>query len=89
MAKTEDSARATGIDAFRWFSFLAVVFIHAIRVSDNTAINWEGVVNQLARFAVPFFFICSGYFFGLRAGEPKYINQIVKVATRLLPAFIF
>lgn len=50
----------------------------------------EILLNQSSRFAVPFFFIISGYFFGIkeRYDKPKIISNTVATAKRLLLIFL-
>ncbi|MCG7869698.1 MAG: acyltransferase family protein [Candidatus Thiodiazotropha taylori] len=61
------SNRIHSIDAFRVLAILAVIAIHTTpfgEVENNQTYTVLYVaINQLARFAVPFFFVISGYFF--------------------------
>ena len=57
--------RIASIDAFRSIAMMAVVVIHAppFWAERATLGEWPAIiVNQAARFAVPFFFIISGFF---------------------------
>ncbi|MEI6561037.1 MAG: acyltransferase family protein [Verrucomicrobiota bacterium] len=60
--------RISGIDSVKALAAFAVVYLHTPR---SDALHWQ-VLTQFARFAVPFFFIISGYFFTLShlRGEP-------------------
>ncbi|MDA8169324.1 MAG: acyltransferase family protein [Nitrospiraceae bacterium] len=80
MTERAPSARIESIDLFRVIACLAIIAIHTqpfalghfgySAYSDNrflSAGNLELIavlINQGARFAVPFFFLAAGYFFG-------------------------
>lgn len=51
--------RNHSIDVLRFFGAFAVIVIHV----GYTTPPWEAQIRMLARFAVPFFFLASGYFF--------------------------
>ena len=87
--------RQAGVDAVRAVGALAVVLIH---VGPFRGAEWEGTaaglagafLNQLCRFAVPFFFLAAGYFFGRKLGagaEPFALLR--KQAMRLAVLFAF
>lgn len=82
-AGTKDRVRENGIDAFRCVAFAAVVMIHAIPGRDPQA-PAEGFLVVLSRFAVPFFFLASGYFLANRGA----VDTIVRTARRLLPIYL-
>lgn len=50
-----------GIDLFKLIASVLVVFIHANEAKNEIVTNI--VVNCFSGFAVPFFFIVSGFFF--------------------------
>jgi surface polysaccharide O-acyltransferase-like enzyme len=61
-------SRIASVEAWR---FVAIVFVVAIHASLPEAIARPSLepsylINQVARFAVPFFFVVSGYFWGTR-----------------------
>lgn len=70
------SSRLAGVSAGRLIAAAGVMLIHTAHdisftlfdhapltsSPDEFAIGWGSVIEQLARFAVPFFFIASGYF---------------------------
>lgn len=87
--KTKVSAgeRFSGIDAFRYFGFIAVVILHAVIYGSKRGSLVLGVVDHLCRFAVPFFFIASGYF--LHKNDIDTFSQILKIARRLFPIYAF
>lgn len=67
--------RMATVDAWRFIAMLAVIAIHTLpqQVSDPAiAAHWldaSFLFTQVARFAVPYFFIVSGYFWGSRAAR--------------------
>lgn len=76
--------RYYAIDFFKFFAALAVVVIHANPFEQVGLLGWDGesidlVVETLARWAVPFFFMASGFFFGKRvpsgAAKPQYLRK--------------
>ena len=72
-------SRHAGIDLFRWFAFVAVVCIHTATMSDVSM-----TAGRLARWAVPFYFIVSGYFIGRRFDD---LAVIWRSAKRIIPLF--
>ncbi|WP_454762126.1 acyltransferase [Caulobacter segnis] len=79
--------RLVGIDAARLIAFLFVILIHtAVPPGPRAAgVHPDGVVNQLARWAVPFFFIASGYFAG-RTSRSTF-EVIFTLFKRIAPIF--
>jgi surface polysaccharide O-acyltransferase-like enzyme len=77
--------RMFGIDAFRLIAFLFIVILHskgALRPS-----NTLDILDTVPRFAVPFFFVVSGYFLNI---EDRTIFSVVfAFLKRLLPVFVF
>ena len=85
-------------------SMIAVVFIHAYNYTDTFlqphTIITEGlhpvaciqyaVSNALTRFAVPMFFMISGFlfFFGKEFGASAYVNQVKKRCRTVLSVFV-
>lgn len=74
--------REAGIDAGRFLAFIGVVLIH-IADMGSPAGFWGAAFG---RFAVPMFFMVSGYFIG--ETEP-YVAKIGRYSRRLLPLFAF
>ncbi|HVK57096.1 MAG TPA: acyltransferase [Burkholderiales bacterium] len=78
--------RNKSVDTIRLFAITAVIIIHAESFSTlgaNSAVS-NGLfifLNQIGRFAVPFFFVLSGYYWGrkIRNGVP-----IFQVSARTL-----
>lgn len=63
------------VDSIRLIAILSVIAIHttpfSIASGDfNTSHYYQYIaINQLARFAVPFFFVISGYFYGVKVNK--------------------
>jgi surface polysaccharide O-acyltransferase-like enzyme len=70
--------RILSVDSFRLAAIIGVIAIHTSPFRLQEAVQDEVfqyiyiTINQLARFAVPFFFVISGYFWGVkvRKGHP-------------------
>lgn len=63
--------RLASVDLFRVLAIVAVIVIHTTPfqredVELGSRLDAAMTLNQLARFAVPFFFVVSGYFWGLK-----------------------
>lgn len=86
MFKEQNIKRLVGIDAFRYFAFIAVVVLHCVPWVEDYGVEIN-IFKNLARFAVPFFFIASGYFLG--RSNPAFIAGTLKAFLRLAPIFIF
>jgi surface polysaccharide O-acyltransferase-like enzyme len=64
-------SRIESVDVIRMAAIVAVIAIHTTPFEPASATAPSGelpyiIINQLARFAVPFFFAISGYFWGRR-----------------------
>jgi len=64
----------------RVIAIIAVMAIHTNPFTDQpehvgASLDLATVVNQLARFAVPFFFIMSGYFWAQKVTEPRAVYK--------------
>lgn len=64
--------RITSVDTLRLFAIIAVIAIHTEPFKQNNT-EFNAIyfylhigINQLARFGVPFFFVISGYFYGIK-----------------------
>lgn len=76
--------RNYAIDFIKFIAILAVVVIHTFPGNDRLGYF---LLDNLARFAVPFFFAASGYLFGLKVKDnPKsaayferYVGKILKI----------
>jgi fucose 4-O-acetylase-like acetyltransferase len=72
------SIRLAAVDSMRVLAIFAVIVIHVAPFSHGTppariGLTWNlpTIVNQLARFAVPCFFVLSGYFWARRTTDPN------------------
>lgn len=79
-------SRIIGIDAFRTIAFFFVVLLHCLPADISGEAGAYGVINHLCRFAVPYFFIVSGYFLAQRGDEIW--STLWRLISRLLPAFL-
>ncbi|MEJ2620939.1 MAG: acyltransferase family protein [Candidatus Thiodiazotropha sp.] len=61
--------RLISIDALRFVAIVAVIVIHVYPAGDDELVGQ--VLNQLARFAVPCFFVVAGYFFFKKTADDK------------------
>lgn len=76
--------RNYAIDYIKFFAILAVVIIHTFPGNDQLGYF---VLDNLSRFAVPFFFVASGYLFSLKVSDnpqsfayfKKYVVKILKI----------
>ncbi|WKL58480.1 acyltransferase [Asticcacaulis sp. ZE23SCel15] len=84
--KITGSTRLAGIDLFRFLAFVAVLIIHTVSQTEGV-ININSLAQHASRFAVPFYFIVSGYFF-CRFSGPAF-EGIKKVIFRIVPVYFF
>jgi len=89
-------SRIQSVDIFRLLAIVAVISIHTtpfdIGQNSDYSYDWKigFFINQVARFAVPFFFVISGYFWGMKirqGGNP--IAYSLKSANRILSLLLF
>lgn len=83
--------RNKAIDYIKFFAILAVVIIHTFPIDGEVVLF---ILDNFARFAVPFFFTASGYLFGLKMLTTKYswtytLKYIVKLIKIYVCWFIF
>lgn len=81
------------IDLLKLFFSICVVGIHTgIMQNESSNIEW-GILHAIFRLAVPFFFVCSGFFLGLKLyranSREEGLIQIKKYVKRLIIPFIF
>jgi len=85
-------ARLAAVEGLRVLGALAVIVIHATPFNRDgrlgLAWNAATVANQLARFAVPAFFVLAGYFWAVRIPDPRGDDRVTRgTVTRLLLLF--
>lgn len=87
--------RIESVDLFRLIAIVSVITIHTSPFSTNVSGDDEiykylnVILNQLARFAVPFFFVISGYFWGVKIRNgSELISSSLHMAKRILIIFI-
>ncbi len=71
--------RNYSIDTIKFFCIVAVIVMH-VRPFNGTKLDL--IINPAMRFAVPVFFICSGYFFYNKYSKEytiKYVVNLIKV----------
>ncbi|MFT4074318.1 MAG: acyltransferase [Asticcacaulis sp.] len=76
--------RLVAIDAMRFIAMLAIVIIHALP-SDSPAPDWRSLLVHACRFAVPCFFLASGFFFASKISD---IKAIKRQTVRLLSIYV-
>lgn len=87
IARKNLSGRDTRIDAARFIGFCAVTLLHFTVVEPGAAFGAMNVVNAATRFAVPVFFMITGY---LLAGSTRTPEEVIaRYARRLIPIFVF
>ncbi|MEO8882976.1 MAG: acyltransferase [Devosia sp.] len=87
-ASPGQSVRQAGLDGLRVISFIGIVALHANVRGAFPAGPVGFIADEVSRFAVPAFFLLSGYLW-----KPELIARpgklVARVAARVLPAFIF
>ena len=89
------AGRYMGIDAGRFVCCLAVVFIHTTSSfhfqtgasASPPPLEAGRIIDQLSRFAVPYFFIASGFFSSARP-EMSRVEQARLIVLRIGPPFL-
>ncbi len=86
-------SRLQAVDAFRVLAILAVIALHTARHEGpgavGTAFDTATLLNQAERFAVPLFFILSGYFWSAKChGRADYLRCSLALARRVLLLFL-
>lgn len=81
--------RITSVDTFRTIAIFIVIGIHIVNASPFGNLPMDFWFNQLNRFAVPFFFVASSYFFTktLLAGANA-TDLYIRYLTRLTTVFV-
>lgn len=88
-------SRIEGVDIFRLIAITAVIAIHTHPFSSTSPREYDVfehdvwkylsiIMDQFARFAVPFFFVISGYFWGLKLKNSVAVAPIsISIAKRI------
>lgn len=59
---TKSCTRLYSLDLSRWIAAFLVICIHTVPLSSFSRLGNALFVQVVCRLAVPFFFVCSGYF---------------------------
>jgi surface polysaccharide O-acyltransferase-like enzyme len=86
-------SRLQAVDVFRVLAILAVIALHTARHDGpgavGTAFDAATFLNQVERFAVPLFFILSGYFWSAKChGGADVLRCSLALAKRVLVLFL-
>ncbi|MGB9110577.1 MAG: acyltransferase family protein, partial [Telluria sp.] len=86
-------ARLQAVDVFRVLAILAVIALHTAAHEGpgavGTAFDAATFFNQVERFAVPLFFILSGYFWSAKChARADYLPCSLALARRVLLLFL-
>ena len=88
--------RIQSVDIFRLLAIIAVISLHTTPFKVESAVNTDlfeylsVLINQLSRFAVPFFFIISGYFYSVKLNNgTDPLSAANKMGYRILTLFLF
>ncbi len=81
--------RIMPIDQFRFFAFLGILFVHFVadwkhKFGENSLPDTIAALSFIGRFAVPFFFVTSGYFLKTSTGSALYYAKRL-----LIPFFVW
>lgn len=76
------------IDDFRFLAALFVVAIHTAPFADSIPLLSYTITNVIGRFAVPFFFVLSGYFLFKKMRTSKQPDAYVKTQSSLIKTYL-
>jgi surface polysaccharide O-acyltransferase-like enzyme len=87
-ARDRGKQRTASFDAVKALAIFAVICIHTMPFRDRLpALGFA--INDIARFAVPYFFVVSGYFFGRSYHAGTAIEPLCsRTVSRLLTLFV-
>jgi fucose 4-O-acetylase-like acetyltransferase len=78
--------RNYAIDFIKFFAILAVVAIHTVPKDHLIGLF---ILDNVSRFAVPFFFVTSGYLFGKKViNHKESIGYLKKYVTKILKLYV-
>jgi surface polysaccharide O-acyltransferase-like enzyme len=85
--------RIRSVDSFRVLAIFAVIALHTARYAGPDAVGLQfdaaTLLNQVERFAVPLFFIFSGYFWAQKCVSPReHLARALQVARRVLLIYL-
>lgn len=86
------SGRNNNLDIFRTIASFAVVFLHYNHVSGEIGELYSRIIFNLTKFAVPFFFMISGFYLIPqieRKRDKLYLKKILKMALLSSVFYIF
>ncbi|MBL0937391.1 MAG: acyltransferase [Gemmatimonadaceae bacterium] len=91
MSSAASHPRLMAVDVMRVLAIVAVIVIHAAPFThgappERIGLTWNlaTIANQLARFAVPCFFVLSGFFWAERATTPESTRAVSMAMLRRL-----
>ena len=76
--------RLLGIDSMRFLACVAVIFLHCFPATGLPKI----MVDQVARFAVPFFFVTSGYFLAAKLLREENATVYLRYVQKILILYL-
>ncbi len=82
--------RLEEIDAGRAICAVAIILLHTTTITNwppDFGIRGAGLVGQLMRFAVPFFFITSGFLLARQKRVPA-VQRMIAILKRVVPVFL-
>jgi len=86
--------RIEGVDVLRVLAILAVIALHANPFSGGSwgqpgLFSGAALISQFSRFAVPFFFTVSGYFWGVKINAgAAVLRTSLSMAKRIAVVFV-
>lgn len=88
-------SRNGSVDTFRAIAIVFVIAIHTTPFENigsplGSVLDFATLVNQTARFAVPFFFVISGYFWASKVSDKRaLLSSSIEMIRRILIIFSF
>ena len=76
--------RLLGIDSMRFIACVAVILLHCFPATGPIKI----LVDQVARFAVPFFFVTSGYFLAAKLSKGDTYDVYLRYVKKILVLYV-
>ena len=85
-------SRIESVDVTKLIAVTAVIAIHTQPFYGSASVEGKYLsvaIDQLARFAVPLFFVISGYFWGIKIKTAPVVPTSVAMAKRIFYIFMF